>query len=57
MPEFPRTVLVHLNVQVPPEDSRTPDQIGEAIAAAIEVGSDNETLDGLVVVVALCDEN
>lgn len=51
-----REVLVHLNVQVPDDDPRDAEQIGEAIGAAIEVGSDNEALEGLEVAVALVDE-
>ena len=40
---MPRTILVHLNVTVPDDDSRTFGEIGEAIEAALEVGSDDPT--------------
>lgn len=51
-----RTVLVHLNVEVPDSDPRDADQIGEAISGALEVGSDDESVSGLTIVVALTDE-
>lgn len=53
---MPRTILVHLNVTVPDDDSRTFGEIGEAIEAALEVGSDDPTVSGLVVHVTLVDE-
>lgn len=56
MAEESRAVLVHLNVTVPHDDTRTPDQIGEAISGAIEVGADHESLRNLHIEVALCDE-
>lgn len=52
-----RTVLVHLNVQVPESDTRSAERIGDAIMAAIEVGSDDDAVRGLDLVLALVDEN
>lgn len=37
-----RTVLVHLNVEVPAVDERNADEIGDAILAALEVGLEGE---------------
>lgn len=51
-----RTVLVHLNVELPDDDERTAEQVTRAIEGAIEVGSDDPALDGLTVVVALSEE-
>lgn len=53
---MPREILVHLNVQVPDGDDRPAEEIGQAIQGAIEVGSDNESVDGLTIEVALVDE-
>lgn len=51
-----REVLVHLNVTVPEGDSRTADEIADAILAAIEVGSDNEAVRGLGIVCPLAED-
>jgi hypothetical protein len=51
-----RVVLVHLNVTVPGDDFRSPEQIGEALKGAIDVGSDDESVSGLFAHVALVDE-
>jgi len=51
-----RTVLLHVNVQVPDDDGRDAGQIAESVAAAIEVGSDAPELDGLEVAVVLAEE-
>lgn len=48
-------MLVHLNVSVPATDDRTSDEIGEAIAAALEVGSDDDSVRDLGVCVSLTD--
>ena len=52
----PRTVLVHLNVEVPADDTRTATEIGDAILAAVEVGSDHESVAGLVIAVPLAED-
>lgn len=44
-----RTVLVQLQVEVPVLDERDPDEIGDAIAATLDVGSDNEAMEFLTV--------
>jgi hypothetical protein len=51
-----RTVLVHLNVEVPAEDPRTAEQIGRALMGALEVGSDDESVYYLRPALALADE-
>jgi hypothetical protein len=55
-PDGSRTILVHLNVKVPPEDQREPDEISEAIMAAFVVGSDDDSVRELVIVNALTEE-
>jgi hypothetical protein len=42
-----RTVLIHLNVQVPDGDERNADEVADAILAAIEVGSDDDSVRAL----------
>ena len=51
-----REVLVHLNVAVPLNDERGADEIAAALRAAIEVGSDDDSVRDLTVVVALVEE-
>jgi hypothetical protein len=51
-----RRILVHLNVEVPEDDQREPDEIGEAIVAAAHVGSDDDSVRDLVVHNALSEE-
>ena len=51
-----RTILVHLNVTVPDDDYRSIGHIAEAIEGAIQVGSDDPSLIGLIVQVAGVDE-
>ena len=41
---MPRTILVHLNVTVPDSDKRNADEVADAILAAIEVGSDDDSV-------------
>jgi hypothetical protein len=53
---MPRTILVHLNVTVPGDDSRSIGEIAEAIEAALEVGADDPAVSGLGVHVALVDQ-
>lgn len=45
--QVPRTILVHLNVTVPVGDDRNADEIADAILAAIEVGSDDDSVRSL----------
>ena len=52
----PRSILVHLNVEVPADDERDADQIAEAVAAALEVGSDDESVRGFTYAVPLAEE-
>lgn len=65
--EGTRTVLVHLNVEVPPNDDRTADEVGDFVLAAVEVGlegapgdlasgSELRTKTGLVVCAPLVEE-
>lgn len=51
-----RTVLVHLNVSVPEYDKRTADEIGGAILDALDVGSDDPTVENLLVECPLVEE-
>ena len=51
-----RTILVHLNVTVPDDDYRSIGHIAEAIEGAIQVGSDDPSLLGLVIVTAAVDQ-
>lgn len=48
-PDAARTVLLHLNVEVPADDDRPVSEIVAAVLGAIEVGSDDESVSGLVV--------
>jgi hypothetical protein len=47
---------VHLNVQVPAGDPRTPDQIADAIEGALEVGSDDSSVRELRITTTLAEE-
>ena len=51
-----RTVLVHLNVEVPAEDQRDADKIADALMAALEVGSDDEAVWYLKPTVTLAED-
>lgn len=54
---MPRTILVHLNVEVDDLDNRTADEIGAYIDDAYVVGSEShEGGETLTVNVAMCDE-
>ena len=52
----PRTFLIHLHVEAPADDDRDADQIAEAVAAAIEVGSDDGQMLGITISVPLAEE-
>jgi len=49
---MPRTVLMHLNVEVPDDDDRSVPDLVRAVEGAIEVGSDDEVMKGLACVLA-----
>ena len=51
-----RTILIHLNVTVPDGDEREADEIAKAVMAAIEVGSDDESVSELEVTCTLAEE-
>jgi hypothetical protein len=51
-----RTVLVHLNVEVPAEDQRNAVEIASALMEALEVGSDDETVYYLRPVMVMAEE-
>lgn len=53
---MPRTVLVHLNVEVPDTETRTADQIADAILSALVVGGDDESVWELDIVCPLAEE-
>jgi hypothetical protein len=52
----PRTVLVHLNVEAPESDTRTADQIADALMGALEVGADDDSVRELSVTAPLAEE-
>lgn len=51
-----RNILVHLNLELPEGDERSSDEIAFAISGAIEVGSDNEILEGIKIDIPLVEE-
>lgn len=51
-----RTILVHLNIEVPASCSLDADQVAEAVKSAYDVGFDHPALDGFEIVVALAEE-
>jgi hypothetical protein len=53
---MPRTIIVHLNVQVPDDDPRLAAEIGQAILGAVEVGSDDDSVRDLVVTAPLSEQ-
>jgi hypothetical protein len=69
-PEFPevpkRTILVHLNVEVPVTDERNADEVGDFVLSALEVGLEGApgdlasgnivTLKGMEICAPLVDE-
>lgn len=50
-----RTILLHLNVVVPDDDGRDTPEIVRVIEAAIEVGSDHDTVRNLVIETVLAE--
>jgi hypothetical protein len=50
-----RTFLVHLNVEVPRDDTRSEQELVEAIEGALTVGWDDDSVRGLNVCVALTE--
>jgi hypothetical protein len=55
-PPKPREVLVHLNVEVPATDTRSADEIANAVMGALEVGQDDDSVRDLKIVCPLADE-
>lgn len=53
---MPRTVLVHLNVEVPDGDERSVEEIESAVRGALEVGSDHELVKSLGIEITLSEE-
>jgi hypothetical protein len=51
-----RTVLIHLNVEAPDDDPRTAEEISAAVMGAVEVGSDDDSVSGLVIEAVLTEE-
>ena len=51
-----RTVLVHLNVEVPAKDQRDADEIASALMEALEIGSNDESFDHLITTVAMAED-
>lgn len=55
-----RTILVHLNIEVPAGDERTVEEIAAAVEEAVAIGPSDvpeaESTDGLTIVVALAEE-
>jgi hypothetical protein len=51
-----RTILVHLNVEIPVTDKRDPDDIADAIMDAFEVGSDDDSVRDLFPKITLAEE-
>lgn len=51
-----RQVLLHVNVTVPDDDPRDAGEIAEAVAAALEVGSDDDSVRDLEIVIPLAEE-
>jgi hypothetical protein len=52
----PRTVVLHLNITVPNDDSRATTAIADAVMGAIEVGKDDDAVRDLRIVDALAEE-
>lgn len=55
MPED-RTILIHLNLEVPPTEERSAEEIAEAILQAFEVGSDDDSVKDLFPQIVLAEE-
>ena len=53
---MPREILILLNVEAPDTDTRTEDEIADAILSAINVCADDESVRELKVVVPLAEE-
>lgn len=51
-----RTILIHLNVEVPDGDERSVETIEAAVRGALEVGDDDDSVGGLTITVALAEE-
>lgn len=53
---MPRTVIIHLSVEVPDEDVRTPDELADMVEIALANGLDENPLAGLEVHCPLAEE-
>ena len=53
---MPRTVIIHLSVEVPDDDTRTPDEIADMVEIALSNGHDENPLAGLEVHCPLAEE-
>jgi hypothetical protein len=53
----PRTILVHLNIEIPADDSRTPNQVADAIEAALSVVADHDSLAGMTITCPMAEED
>jgi hypothetical protein len=51
-----REILLHLNAQLPDDDPRTVEQIEQGVKNALEVGSDDPSLAGIDLEVAMAEE-
>lgn len=51
-----RTILIHVNVEVPGDDHRSRDEIVAAVLGSIEVGSDDDSVRDLKVTLPLVEE-
>lgn len=52
----PRIILIHLNVEVPGIVGSDAEEVAAAVMGAIEVGSDDPSMAGLKVTLALAEE-
>jgi hypothetical protein len=53
---MPRTIIVHLNIELPDSDKRTADEIADAITESLSVSSDKDPVRFEDVVAPLAEE-
>jgi hypothetical protein len=51
-----RTILLHVNADVPDSDPRSAEQIADAVRGALDVGSDDDMLAGVGLEIVLAEE-
>lgn len=51
-----REILIHLNAQLADDDPRTVEEIEQGVKNALEVGSDDPSLSGIELEVAMSEE-